>query len=162
MCRNYKSYWKAPIVLVGYSFGGLVLKSLVVEVDKRVKQTHNVSDMEFWVQERCKLFLSDLKGTIFYGVPHAGGEEAFKKYLAWQCKQIIAANVSQIKKSGLLKNVKSFDRQMAQLSVDFRLAVTDSLNIYAFGEGLPLEPGVSISSRNLSYFNSSSTKHFGF
>jgi len=23
------------------------------------------------VQERCKLFLSDLKGTIFYGVPHA-------------------------------------------------------------------------------------------
>ncbi|CAM6021792.1 unnamed protein product [Sphagnum balticum] len=49
--------------------------------------------------------------------------------------------MSQIKKSGLLKNVKSFDRQMAQLSVDFRLAVTDSLNIYAFGEGLPLEPG---------------------
>jgi hypothetical protein len=96
------------------------------------------------------LFLSDLKGTIFYGVPHAGGEEAIKKYLAWQCKQIIAANMNQIKKSGLLKNVKSFDRQMAQLSVDFRLAVTDSLNIYAFGEGLPLEPGVSISTRNLS------------
>jgi hypothetical protein len=89
------------------------------------------------------LFLSDLKGTIFYGVPHAGGEEAFKKYLGWQCKQIIAANMSKIKKSGLLKNVKSFDRQMVQLSVDFRLAVTDSLNIYAFGEGLPLEPGVA-------------------
>jgi hypothetical protein len=53
---------------------------LVVEVDKRVKQTHNVSDMELWVQERCKLFLSDLKGTIFYGVPHAAGEEAFKNY----------------------------------------------------------------------------------
>jgi hypothetical protein len=70
--------------------------------------------------------------------------------------------MSQIKKSGLLKNVKSFDRQMAQLSVDFRLAVTDSLNIYALGEGLPLEPGVSISSRKVSYFNSSSTKHFGF
>ncbi len=34
------------------------------------------------MQERCKLFLSDLKGTIFYGVPHAGGQEA-KKNNTW-------------------------------------------------------------------------------
>jgi hypothetical protein len=51
MCRNYKSYWEAPIVLVGYIFGGLVLKSLVVEVDKCVEQTHNVSDMELCVEQ---------------------------------------------------------------------------------------------------------------
>jgi len=31
MCR-YENLWEAPIVLVGYSFGHRMLKSLVVEV----------------------------------------------------------------------------------------------------------------------------------
>jgi len=32
------TFWIAPIVLVGYSFGGIVLKSLVVDVHKHIYQ----------------------------------------------------------------------------------------------------------------------------
>jgi len=35
---SYENLWCAPIVLVGHSFGGLIIKSLVVEIQKRMKQ----------------------------------------------------------------------------------------------------------------------------
>jgi hypothetical protein len=40
---------------------------------------------------------------------------------------------------GLLKNLESFNPQMEHLSTDFWNAVHEDLNIYAFGEGLPLD-----------------------
>jgi hypothetical protein len=36
-CR-YETLWDGPVAMVAYSFGGLVLKSLVVEMHKRVCQ----------------------------------------------------------------------------------------------------------------------------
>ncbi len=38
-----------------------------------------------------------------------------------------------------LKNLESFNPQMEHLSTDFKNAVPEDLNIYAFGEGLPLD-----------------------
>ncbi len=35
---SYQSLWDGPVALIAYSFGGLVLKSLVVEAHKRVHQ----------------------------------------------------------------------------------------------------------------------------
>ncbi len=65
------------MALVAYSFGGLVLKSLVVEAHKHVHQRpKNGFDDE--VHECCKTFLNNVKGVIFYGVPHFGGT----KYLS--------------------------------------------------------------------------------
>jgi hypothetical protein len=38
----------------------------------------------------------------------------------------------------LLNNIESFNRQMEQLTVDFGHAIEANVNIYAFGEGKPL------------------------
>jgi triacylglycerol esterase/lipase EstA (alpha/beta hydrolase family) len=75
------------VALVAYSFGGLVLKSLVVEARKRVYQRpKNGLDNE--IQKCCKTFLNNVKGVIFYGVPHSGATENLSKYFNWQCQQI--------------------------------------------------------------------------
>lgn len=55
----------APNVLVGHSFGGLVIKSLVVEVHKA--SMHGVSSnlLERESDVLAKAFLAGLKGIVF-------------------------------------------------------------------------------------------------
>ncbi len=136
-CR-YATLWIAPIVLVGYSFGGLVLKSLVVDVHKRIYQ--KVAN-EYDIRRRmdCKRFLENLKGTIFYGVPHAGGPKELLEYFTWQSQEMNSIDKKLMKaQSSLLHNIQYFNRQMEQLSVDFVDAIETNINIYAFAEGKPL------------------------
>jgi hypothetical protein len=121
------------VALVAYSFGGLVLKSLVVEAYKRVHQTPR-NDLDDEVYKCCKTFLNNVKGVIFYGVPHAGGTQNLSNYFTWQHPKL-TKNATQ---SGFFKNLESFNPQMEHLSMDFKNAVREDLNIYAFGEGLPL------------------------
>jgi hypothetical protein len=124
--------------LVGYSFGGLVLKSLVVEVQQHICQRIlNLTDAA--INKSCKRFLENLKGTIFYGVPHAGGSEGFLKYFSWKCQQINTMKKKLKIHSSLLKNLTSFNRQMEELSMDFEKAISQDLIIYAFSEGQALE-----------------------
>jgi hypothetical protein len=130
---SYQMLWDKPVAIVAYSFGGLVFKSLVVEAHKQVYQ-RPMNDLDFKVQKYCELFLNNLKGVVFYSVPHAGGTRNLSKYFEWQCQQI-AKNKTQ---SRILKNMKSFNPIMEQLSVDFNKAICKDLNIYAFGEGLPI------------------------
>jgi hypothetical protein len=135
---RYETLWDAPIVLVGYCFGGLVLKSLVVEVQQHIHQRIiNLTDAA--INRSCKRFLENLKGTIFYGVPHAGGNEGFSKYFSWKCQQINTMKKKLKTHSSLLKNLTSFNRQMEELSMNFENAISQDLIIYAFSEGLPLE-----------------------
>jgi hypothetical protein len=143
LCSEYEPLWEAPIVLVGYSFGGLVVKSLVVEVDKRVN-ARTVGRLDEQVQRSCNKFLVNLKAAIFYSVPHAGGGEDFKQFFVYQSQQLNVVNKKQIAKSGILKSFEVFNRQMAELSVDFETAVDPSLIIYAFGEGRPVKRGGSV------------------
>ncbi|CAK9235283.1 unnamed protein product [Sphagnum troendelagicum] len=131
---SYQMLWDKPVSIVAYSFGGLVFKSLVVEAHKRVYQ-RPMNDLDFKVQKYCELFLNNLKGVVFYSVPHAGGNRNLSKYFKWQCQQI-AKDITQ---SCILKNMKSFNPIMEQLSVDFNKAICKDLNIYAFGEGLPID-----------------------
>ncbi len=137
ICR-YATLWIAPIVLVGYSFGGLVLKSLVVDVHKGISQkVTNEYDMRRSMD--CKRFLENLKGTIFYGVPHAGGPKELLEYFTWQSQEMNSIDKKLMKaQSSLLNNIESFNRQMEQLSVDFDDAIEANINIYAFIEGKPL------------------------
>jgi len=62
------------VALVAYSFGGLVLKSLVVEAHKHVNQRPR-NDLNDEVHKCCKTFLNNVKGVVFYGVPHTGGSQ---------------------------------------------------------------------------------------
>ncbi len=124
------------MALVAYSFGGLVLKSLMVEAHKYVHQKQkNCLDDE--VHKCCKTFLNNVKGAVFYGVPHAGGTQYLSNYFAWQHQQINTLN-KYAAQSSFFFNLKSFNSQMEHLSTDFKNATREDLNIYAFGEGLPL------------------------
>ncbi len=129
-----------------------MVKSLVVEVDKRVN-ARIVNPLDKQAQQSCTKFLHNLKGTIFYGVPHSGGGEDFKQFFVYQSQQVKYANKKQIAESGILKSFEGFNRQMAELSVDFETAVDPTLIIYAFGEGRPVRRGVSFSCKTLSYNN---------
>jgi triacylglycerol esterase/lipase EstA (alpha/beta hydrolase family) len=124
------------VALVAYSFGGLVLKSLVVEAHKHVNQRPR-NDLDDQVHKCCKTFLNNVKGVVFYGVPHAGASQYLSKYFTWQHQQISTLN-KYATESGFLKNLESFNSQMEHLSTDFKNALQEDLNIYAFGEGLPL------------------------
>jgi hypothetical protein len=134
---SYQSLWDGPMALVAYSFGGLVLKSLVVEARKHVYQRpKNALDDE--IHKCCETFLNNVKGVIFYGVPHSGGTLSLSKYFTWQYQQINMLNKYGTQ-PGFSKNLEIFNSEMEYLSMDFKNAVHEDLNIYAFGEGLPLD-----------------------
>jgi len=153
---SYRTLWDKPVAIVAYSFGGLVFKSLVVEAHKHVYQ-RTMNDFDFEVQKYCEIFLNNLKGVVFYSVPHAGGTPDLSKYFKWQCQQI----TKDTTELGLLENMKSFNPKMEQLSVDFNNAICKNLNIYAFGEGLPIDnEWVKFSSNILTIQLSSMVEHF--
>jgi hypothetical protein len=125
--------------LVGYSFGGLVLKSLVVDVHNRIPQkVANAFDER--TKTNCKSFLENLQGTIFYGVPHVGGPRELSEYYIRQSQEMNSIHKKLMKaQPSLLNNIESFSRQMEQLTVAFELAIEANVNIYAFAEGQPLD-----------------------
>jgi hypothetical protein len=49
------------------------------------KQTNN---LDIKTQNYCEFFLKNLKGGVFYNVPHINGNQDLSKYLKWQCQQI--------------------------------------------------------------------------
>jgi predicted glycosyltransferase len=106
----------------------------MVEIHKHVyqKQTNN---LDVKAQNCCEKFLNFFKDVVFYKVPHISGTQDLSKYFKWQCQQITKDTTSL----GLLKNMKSFDQKMKQLSIDFNKFICKSMNIYAFVEGLPID-----------------------
>ncbi len=95
-----------------------------------------------------QLFGKNLKGVVFYNVPHADDTQDLSKYFKWQYQQI-TKNKTQL---GLLKNMKSFDRKMEQLSIDFNKFICEYITIYAFVEGSPIDNNwVRLSSKHIDY-----------
>jgi hypothetical protein len=119
-------------VLVGYSFGGLVIKSLVVEA-KKTTQEHCKNGMDRSRRDSCRAFMRNLKGIVFYSVPHSGASKDFEKYFT------DANNVPFLKSSdrsqGLTRCISDFNREMAQLTIDFLGSIEDDMNLYAIVEG---------------------------
>jgi triacylglycerol esterase/lipase EstA (alpha/beta hydrolase family) len=123
MCRD--STWlydSDKVVLVGHSFGGLVIKSLFVEACK-----HNDDD--------CNQFLKRTKGTIFYSVPHSG--DLIAQY-------IINFNKAFLQRlAGTLSNLSNFEAEMKKLSEDFEDKIETlskdlhhGIKIFSFAEQL--------------------------
>lgn len=138
MCASYETLWQVPTVLVSYSLGGFVLKSLVVEVDKCMTSIMvNASDVA--LKGSCERFLGNLKGIVFYSVPQAEGARDLSKYFIWQNQNINTINKKFKAKLGFLNKLKSFNQQIEQLSRDFGKVVCSDVNVYAFGEGQPVD-----------------------
>jgi len=74
--------------LVGHSFGGLIIKSLVVEVTRCMNQKTS-NGMELAMNARSKYFYDNLTGVIFYGAPHEGGTKTFSTYFAQICQEMV-------------------------------------------------------------------------
>ncbi len=110
----------------------------MVEVQKHIHQ-RIINLIEASINKSCKRFLENLKATIFYGVPHAGGSESCLKYFSWKCQQINTMKKKLRIHSSLLRNLTSFNRQMEELSMDFEKAISHDLIIYAFNEGQAFE-----------------------
>jgi hypothetical protein len=132
---SYENLWCAPIVLVGHSFGGLIIKSLVVEIKRRMNQKTS-NDMDVTMNARSKDFYDNLIGVIFYGTPHVGGTKTFSTYFVRIC-QDMGDKTHSITQQSLLQNVQVLDSKMEQLSMEFDRA-KENLNIYAFVEGQPI------------------------
>jgi hypothetical protein len=84
-CR-YETLWDGLVAMVAYSFGGLVLKSLVVEMHKHVYQ-QQMNNLDVKVQNCCEKFLKFFEGVVFYSVPHVGGTRDLSNYFEWQHQQ---------------------------------------------------------------------------
>jgi len=135
--KSYENLWCAPIVLVGHSFGGLIIKSLMVEIKSCMNQKA-LNDMDLAMNARSKYFYDNLIGVIFYGVPHEGGTKTFSTYFARICQEMgFLNNTFSITQQSLLKNVQILDQKMEQLSMEFD-RIKENLNIYAFVEGQPI------------------------
>ncbi len=132
-CNN-SSKWQLhqgsqKIVLVGHSFGGLVIKSLMVQVHKVGKER----SLEKKERAPCKAFQKNVKGIMFYAVPHIGTDKDFKTYLTG-CNNIPDLQNSE-RLRRLMRSVDAFNRPMAELSTDFECSVPKDFNLYAIVEG---------------------------
>jgi triacylglycerol esterase/lipase EstA (alpha/beta hydrolase family) len=121
MCRNDAQGLPEndKIVLVGHSFGGIIIKSLFVTAfNDRTRGCHD-----------CERFFNSTKGLIFYGVPHSG--RTIERYV--QNFNIAFQN----RLAGTSRELTTFQNTMNTLSRDFEVAIRDrGITIYSFGEQL--------------------------
>lgn len=116
------------IVLVGHSFGGIVIKSLTVEASKHASSPCKT----------CKTFLKHIKGIIFYAVPHSG------RLIAQYAENFDKAFPHRL--AGVMRKLREFEDQMEQLSNNFdekihKLSSDEDhaphgIKIYSFAERL--------------------------
>jgi hypothetical protein len=116
-------------VLVGHSFGGLVIKSVLKEAHKRAQLTNPKNKIDQQDTTSAKRFLENLKGVVFYAVPHSGSCNLETYYS--QCNHI-AAGTNGIIWAGFMQNLQPHQQQMEDLSTNFDDTVDEySINVYA-------------------------------
>jgi hypothetical protein len=123
--------WDCPIVVIGHSFGGLVLKSLVVEAKKRSIR-YAEDDLSRAAGDHAKAFLNNVRGVVFYAVPH-GGSYNIAKYVnnLLRCSDTHHALI--------MEDVQPWRQNMEELSEEFENFLKEKkVNVYAFGEGKPM------------------------
>jgi len=110
-----------------------VLKSLVVKLKRESTIRKPTNSWSKYTVRHAKVFLRNVRGVAFYAVPHAGSSN-FTEYVN---KLLRCYNRHH---RGIMDNIRPWQRDMEQLSVDFDCIVTENeTNIYAFCEGRPME-----------------------
>jgi hypothetical protein len=126
---RWKLYEDQRIVLVGHSFGGLVIKSLLATAHKRVTAGRiPTNEVTAATDSQCNGFLNNVRRIFFYGVPHLGTNIAL--YVSNLHNYVLGLRLS-----GIIKNLEPFQEKMQKLSERFE-AAKKSLNfsVYAFAE----------------------------
>ncbi|KAH8958278.1 hypothetical protein BDL97_06G015500 [Sphagnum fallax] len=108
-----------PYVLIGYSFGGIVLKQMVLEVLQRYYKDVT----------RSRAFAENMLGVVFYAVPHAGSQ--LRKFMK-QSDRILHTNIQAY----IGVETKLFEQKMAELSDDFEsvLKTSPTAHVLTFAE----------------------------
>ncbi len=131
---------KHPFVLVGHSFGGIVIKSLIFEIHKKSQEQH-CNNLEKSYVEKANVFLKNMLGMAFYAVPHIGSQPLIE-YICKQCK--ISLDSKQLPK--VLENIDPSISRATNLSNDFIKTLASCTNIYCvyvFVETKPIDDVVS-------------------
>ncbi|CAK9877270.1 unnamed protein product [Sphagnum jensenii] len=124
-------------VLIGHCFGGLVIKSLVEEAYKRARLGNVRTAIDRKAKASAEMFLKNLKGVVFYAVPHSGSKNLIS-YFSRSNQITIPRRV--VKLAGVMENVQPLQLKMENLATTFDDIVGEfSINIYAFVEGKPMK-----------------------
>ncbi|CAM6104132.1 unnamed protein product [Calypogeia fissa] len=113
---------KRPVVLVGHSLGGMVIKSFL----QRASETKDIEDpeMESAYIERINTFLANLRGVFFYATPHHGSRMA-------EVVSRFPPN-SDLSSTDLLQYWQILNKYTERLNEDFR-NLRNKLNIRTYG-----------------------------
>ncbi len=113
------------IVLVGHGLGGLLLKSFTMEVDKVSKVDKANGELQ---KARCKAFQQNIKGIVFYSVPHSTFEE--------QCANYLKSYPDTYMVGLLFQFFKQFSQNMVSLNLRFEKSIEKQhIHLFAFVEG---------------------------
>jgi len=112
-----------PVVLVGHSLGGIVLKQLFIEAAKQAAYSTNQSP-------RCADFVTNVAGVFFYSTPHGGSGLAG---LAQTAFSVLGGDAP------LLQYLKVLGKEAARLNMEFanRLRNRPRLDFVAVYETKP-------------------------
>jgi hypothetical protein len=111
-------------VLVGHGLGGLMLKGFTVKVDIFSKVDLANGELQ---KARCKAFQQNIKGIVFYSVPHTTSKQECVKY--WEA---YTSNISQLRSHF----PKHFSQEMVPFNVGFEKSIEQQhINLFAFVEG---------------------------
>jgi hypothetical protein len=128
-----------PFVLVGHSFGGIVIESLIIEIH-RISQQQPHNNLGKRDVENANVFLKNLVGVAFYAVPYAGSRQLIE-YICGQCE--INSDSKQLAK--VLENIDPSISKAADLSNDFSnilASCTNVYGVYVFIETQPIDDNV--------------------
>jgi hypothetical protein len=128
-----------PFVLVGHSFGGIVIESLVIEIH-RISQQQPYDNLGKRGVENANVFLKNMVGVAFYAVPHAGSRQLIE-YICGQCE----INLDSKQLAKVLENIDPSISKAADLSNDFSNILSSCTNVYGvyvFIETQPIDDNV--------------------
>jgi hypothetical protein len=132
-----------PFVLVGHSFGGIVIESLVIEIHKISRQQHS-NNLEKTDVEKANVFLKNMVGVAFYAVPHIGSWQLIE-YIRRQHEINLHSKQLAKVKAIILENIDPSISKAANLSNDFfntLASCTNIYGIYVFIETKPVDDNV--------------------
>jgi hypothetical protein len=138
--NRWKLGQRCGFVLIGHCVGGLIIKSLVEEAKKwEYNMAKNPLDEQS--KKRANKFLKNLKGIVFYAVPHAGSK--LESYFQ-RCNSNWSNKIFGVKLARFMENLKPNQSRMENLSTTFdSIMIGLRASVYAFVEGIPTKYVVS-------------------
>ncbi|KAG0603600.1 hypothetical protein M758_10G106400 [Ceratodon purpureus] len=125
------SLGKKPFVLVGHSYGGIVIKSLVVicnDLARTKRDPSRLSPGEIRAIDAASAFMNNLKGYVFYGVPQRGSNLA--NYANWTNKFVPLCLGGSV-----CNDLVPFKQEILDLTTKFEAAIKGrDIMQFAFGE----------------------------